>query len=115
MDVPPWENVLFLGDASGRRFIRDARSKFSLSLAFSFLLGTKGDNGIVVGFVCHSTPSYFDFSRFKYCTIYILWFAHRRGRREKKYVLRLLFLHRVFKSESPTLLPLGKGTVQGTI
>lgn len=84
MDVPPWENVLFLGDASGRRFIRDARSKFSLSLSFSFLLGTKGDNGIVVGFVCHSTPSYFDFSRFKYCTIYILWFAHRRGREREE-------------------------------
>lgn len=35
MDVPPWENVLFLRDAPCRRFI-NRRSKFSLALSLSF-------------------------------------------------------------------------------
>lgn len=62
---------------------RRALEIFSLS-GFLFPSRDEGDNGIVVGFVCHSTPSYFDFSRFKYCTIYILWFAHRRGREREE-------------------------------
>lgn len=91
--------MLLAGD-----LLTDARN-FPLRSVFLcfFFFGTKGDNGIVVGFVwlCNasgrSTPSYFDFSRFKYCTIYILWFV-RRGRGKGRNMLYAFYFYlRVFK------------------
>lgn len=88
--LPPWESdreTSYFGDASDRRFIREI-----FPFALSSLSQERGDNGIVAGFVPPlSTPSYFDFSRFKYCTMYILWFAHRE-KEGNMYILRLLFL-----------------------
>lgn len=103
---PRGKTSYFLGMLLAGDLLTDARNfplrSLSLSL-FLFPFGTKGDNGIVVGFVwlCNasgrSTPSYFDFSRFKYCTIYILWFV-RRGRGKGRNMLYAFYFYlRVFK------------------
>lgn len=98
--LPPWESdreTSYFGDASGRRFIREI-FPFALS-SLSLSLGTKRDNGIVAGFVAPlSTPSYFDFSRFKYCTMYILWFA-RREKGGNMYFTRIFY----FYTDTPCL------------
>ena len=101
---PRGKTSYFLGMLLAGDLLTDARN-FPLRSVFLcfFFFGTKGDNGIVVGFVwlCNalgrSTPSYFDFSRFKYCTIYILWFV-RRGRGKGRNMLYAFYFYlRVFK------------------
>lgn len=89
--LPPWESdreTSYFGDASDRRFIREI---FPFALSSLSLKREEITESLRVSSPPLSTPSYFDFSRFKYCTMYILWFAHRE-KEGNMYILRLLFL-----------------------
>lgn len=123
MDVPPWENVLFLRDAPCRRFI-NRRSKFSLALSLSFSVSfSSGRREITeslwVSCGCAtpraalrlliSTFRGLNIVRYIFCGLY----AEGGGREEICFTPSIfIFVFSSVQSESPTTLPplLGKET-----
>lgn len=123
MDVPPWENVLFLRDAPCRRFI-NRRSKFSLALSLSFSVSfSSGRREITeslwVSCGCAtpraalrlliSTFRGLNIVRYIFCGLY----AEGGGREEICFTPSIFtFVFSSVQSESPTTLPplLGKET-----